>query len=38
MYRMCDTIVAFDKDKSYFAKNSDRDPDEIHYIYVSNNP
>ena len=36
---MCDTLVAFAKNnKSYFAKNSDRDPAEEQFVYISQNP
>ena len=32
---MCDTLVAFGDDKSYFAKNSDRDPAERQIVFIS---
>ncbi|MFW6035009.1 MAG: carcinine hydrolase/isopenicillin-N N-acyltransferase family protein [Halothermotrichaceae bacterium] len=37
---MCDTLVLFKngKKRSFFAKNSDRDPDEFQFIYITNNP
>lgn len=36
---MCDTITAFrTPSHSFFAKNSDRDPAEFQFVYISNNP
>lgn len=32
---MCDTIVAFGNEKSFFAKNSDRDSAERQITYIS---
>lgn len=34
---MCDTIVVFGNEKSFFAKNSDRDPAERQITYISKN-
>lgn len=37
---MCDTIVSFDKNKnrSFFGKNSDREPGELQFVYISSDP
>lgn len=37
---MCDTIVKFDRDnkRSFFGKNSDREPGELQFVYISSNP
>lgn len=36
---MCDTITAFaSPDHSFFAKNSDRDPGEFQFVYLSTDP
>lgn len=34
---MCDTIVSFDRNKnrSFFGKNSDREPGELQFVYIS---
>ena len=35
---MCDTMIAFGIKRSFFAKNSDREPGELQYVYLSENP
>jgi len=37
---MCDTLVTFDRNnnRSFFAKNSDREPGELQFVYLSSNP
>lgn len=38
---MCDTMVAFKGDlghRSFFAKNSDREPEELQIVYASMDP
>ncbi len=37
---MCDTIVKFDREnmRSFFGKNSDREPGELQFVYISSNP
>lgn len=37
---MCDTFLTFNKEnkRSFFAKNSDREPDELQFVYLSTNP
>lgn len=37
---MCDTIVKFDRNnnRSFFGKNSDREPGELQFVYISLNP
>ncbi|MDF2675030.1 MAG: dipeptidase [Clostridiales bacterium] len=37
---MCDTIVSFDRvnKRSFFGKNSDREPGELQFVYISSNP
>lgn len=37
---MCDTIVSFDRSnkRSFFGKNSDREPGELQFLYISSNP
>lgn len=37
---MCDTIVSFDRsnNRSFFGKNSDREPGEQQFVYISSNP
>lgn len=37
---MCDTIVSFDRvnNRSFFGKNSDREPGELQFVYISSNP
>jgi hypothetical protein len=37
---MCDTIVSFEREnkRSFFGKNSDREPEELQFVYISSNP
>lgn len=37
---MCDTLVTFNRknNRSFFAKNSDREPGELQFVYLSTNP
>lgn len=37
---MCDTIISFDRsnNRSFFGKNSDREPGELQFVYISSDP